>query len=546
MNVTLGYVSPPVWRSLDDGAAGQWGAFERALHAVAAAARGQYEDAERQVEQLAGSSDGHGRRQVGPGDAGVRLTIALVRLDRGDVAWAGKEFRRLAEFALDGLASGQYVVERLGELTRGLLATGQAELAVEVFRRACRAGVFASSEGSVAELQSMVEQLAASGLLEDTAGPISGPPDHMHNVAATIGAALLRSNRKEEALSLLQAFGRTGDRHEARRHTPLFRAARLLVSMRDTSCKYLLSEGSDELDTVCKLIPMVISVHHPQADELRGVLDALHRALGLEVEQETTAVNGDLAPLDAKLTRLEEKVDRITGLVPNLLHAWQDIARKLDDVSDELQKDMVWFRLLPELDSKLQKLFLDEGVDIDACKDSLRGFLSEDVWSRLSSDTQEFLANAEAVWRLGTRLSEWGGVPIYLCRALESELRSRFVDPLVSYVAELQWPSLVTAGKQRLDISQSGEFTLGNIEYILRTTSELETPNTQVLGFIRERLPEAQEFLLNELPSRLRPIRAQRNNGGHPGRVSFEEAREARAQIYRLLRQIVTILNQCP
>jgi hypothetical protein len=467
------------------------------------------------------------------GFPGAATIIALLMLEKDEYTRARDLLTRISYVAKD--QPSKIPVARAGDLIKGLLETGQEELAIDVLAK-----FVGECRGATEFLEEWV------GIFRD---------------AALLSRALDRIRA--------EAYYEMGTISEAA--FPM---------------KYQILQASTNRKALQSLLPSVIASFRPDVRSLGATLKVISEQLSvdewlhlIETTNESngqnyrsgTGANSYNSLADNILERIEETVtwpiirkieeehlatrehgtreaelgrQQVQKLKADYQVFQEWLSGSLQAISDEFEREAVLVGFIPRIEELLTGLVIDSGIDVHACGDWLSKEVFAKEWSSFADQTKEYLANAEAIWRLGERLSEWGGVTIYLGRALELELHDHFLDPLLNHLNSTNYTRPLMAETLRgrrypLEYRRNDIRTLGGIQALLWATSQADRPNSVVHDFISSEFPLAEGFLLDDLPRALEHPRELRNHAGHPGIISAGEAEQVREEFYNLLKSIV-------
>jgi hypothetical protein len=164
--------------------------------------------------------------------------------------------------------------------------------------------------------------------------------------------------------------------------------------------------------------------------------------------------------------------------------------------------------------------FRSDVVRLDAdLRDNLFG---RAIWAALEPGTRSFLASAEAVFRSrrGERAFDLSGAAMGYGKAVEVEV-NRLVFEAARRGVSGRAPADRTIRLERESADLAGEVrhqTVGSLVRLLEHSGPLRTALRTAFP-----APGDQDFLLEELPARLREIGALRNRAAHDSGVTIEE-----------------------
>jgi hypothetical protein len=183
------------------------------------------------------------------------------------------------------------------------------------------------------------------------------------------------------------------------------------------------------------------------------------------------------------------------------------LASDLSDIGDSLKAGQM--ETMRRLDRKTVQL-----VEIEH---DLENYLSQELFSRLSRETQTFLSKAERLFRVGSEIDDFDPSVQTFQRAYESEFRRCITAPLVKILVDRGHSNYTSVdGKKLVSKGTFGQLTLGQQLWFLQR-DELVRSILMHLGFDVPKIDQAASAL-----------NATRRNAAHGRTCTYNEAAHVR------------------
>ena len=269
--------------------------------------------------------------------------------------------------------------------------------------------------------------------------------------------------------------------------------------------------------------------HKPGRPSILSLVDSI-RLLGSPLSPQT-AILEELGHILKALGDLHVLVSALRMDFKRVQHSFE---RQLNELTDEAQRDAAYQQAYEELHQLVVRSLAQEDDRIREYERRLAKRLGE-VWYQLGLKSQHFLSSAEYLYseHRGANFLDFAPAAVEYCKVVEKELGERLSRPLMQHTGKTARP-----------------LTLGQLAHRLEATPDSKDYQT-MRDFLSSRyLEEAQGFILQDLPDKLRKITTEyRNGSAHTEALSQEKVEEFRVMLLgsednvepSLLQQIVLI-----
>ena len=177
-----------------------------------------------------------------------------------------------------------------------------------------------------------------------------------------------------------------------------------------------------------------------------------------------------------------------------------------------------------------QRLAESAAKKLEDIKRELRETLSSETWMRFDAKTQDALASGKLLYQEYGFVDSFdvGRVGLYFTAALETELRFHVLGPFQAWL-ETKKVSKIKVGNKNPQSAEVGMFGLGETMHLLNRGGRGECPEIQ--QWVKAKAPEAETFLLKELPLRLPRVVHSRNVAAHAGSLTKTQLDELHREI---------------